>query len=92
MPGGWDEQEAAIVSEKNEYRPISHATIVTKRADRRIMGGSGVRVNLCGAAPTIYDVLIRNFQRLAHPCPECARLVSNLNHASRFGAGTRYSK
>lgn len=65
---------------------LYHATTITRRADRRIMGGPGARENVCGAALTDKDMLVRDFMRAGGfafasgetACPACAfRLVTS---------------
>lgn len=41
-----------------------HIAIITRRADRRIMGRPGARVQLCGAEPTDRDITMQDFRRL----------------------------
>ena len=43
----------------------NHATVVTRRSDRRIMGHLGERRQLCGGEPTDRDVHYRDAKR--HP-------------------------
>ncbi len=58
--------------------PIHHATVITRRGDRRLMGHAGERRNLCGAEPTLSDLLVRDFLRpvLGVRCPACVKAVS----------------
>jgi len=66
---------------------LYHATRITRRADRRIMGGPGARENLCGADLTDGDMSVTEFRGCAKvnwtresngatACPACRELVT----------------
>lgn len=62
----------------------AHITIITRRADRRIMGRLGERVNLCGGGFTDRDILIRDARKMsvsdAHDwrvCDDCIKIMQH---------------
>jgi len=66
-------------------KKLVHATVITRRGSRRIMGRPGERANLCGAPPGIYDMVAEDFCRSTREpvgswdlCASCAAAIEGM--------------